>query len=143
MLVGLARRLLAAEEDGVRAGRGTERELVEGDGLTASLKDALLRRAREAQRGDGRLGHLQHAVVVRHRADDNDDLALQLSLLGLDKDLGEGDGRAVDFGEEEAVEDDLRMDGLMGVYWGRSRSMDLVEGGIRPAGQKAVELQEV
>ena len=142
MLDGLPCVPLAAEQDSVGTGGCTGSELVEGQDLATGLEDALLRRAREAQRGDGRLGHLQHAVVVRHRADDNDDLALQLGLLGLDKDLGEGDGRTVDFGEEEAVEDDLRMDGLMGVYWGRSRSMDLVEGGIRPAGQKAVELRK-
>ena len=67
----------------------------------------------------------------------------RLVQLAQSRNLGEGDGRAVDFGEEEAVEDDLRMDGLMGVYWGRSRSMDLVEGGIRPAGQKAVELRNI
>lgn len=52
----LASVLGAAQEDGVRAGRSTHGELVEGEALAAGFLDAGAGCAGEAQGGDGELG---------------------------------------------------------------------------------------
>lgn len=104
-LAGVA---LAAEEDRVGARRRAQRELVEREDLAARLEDALARGGGEAEGGDRELGYLEQAHVVRHRADGHDHLRVAVGRVGgLFDDAGEGEGRAVDFGEEEAVEDDL------------------------------------
>ena len=69
-------------------------------------------------------GAVEDAVVVGDGADDNDDFALPAGLFHLPGDLGDGDGRPVDLGHEEAAEDDA------------------VELGICTAGQETVQLQD-
>lgn len=108
VLNGLPGVPLAAEQDGVRAGGCAHGELVEGEDLAAGLEDALLGRRGEAEGGDRDLGHLNQAHIIGDGADDDDDLRLALaSAARLLEDAGEGDGGAVDLGEEEAVEDGL------------------------------------
>ena len=100
---------LAAEQDGVGAGRCPDRELVKGQDLASSLEDALLGGDREAEGGNGELGDLEQTDIVGDGADDDDDLGVTLGcVLGLLHDAGKGNGRAVDLGEEETVEDGLK-----------------------------------
>ena len=104
-LTGVA---LATEEDGVRASGRAESELVEGQSLAASLEDALLGRLGEAQGGNNQLGDLKQTDIIGDGADDDDGLSLAVDSAGsLLQDAGEGDRRAVDLGEEQAVEDGL------------------------------------
>ena len=100
--------LLATEKDGVRAGRGTERKLVEREDLTASIKDALLRAASEAEGDDAQLRYGLQADVVRDGADNNDGFRLRIGCaLSLLDDFGERDRWAVNLGLEETLQDDL------------------------------------
>ena len=68
-------------------------------------------------------GAVEYPVVIGDGADDNDDLAVPTRLLHLPGDLGNGHGRPVDLGHEEAPEDDA------------------VELGIGTAGQETVQLK--
>ena len=108
VLVGLARGALATEEDGVGTGGGAGGKLVEGEAFTAGLEDALARGLGEAEGGDRELGDFDQTDIVGDGADDDDDLAVAASVVGLLCDAREGEGRAVDLGEEEAVEDGLK-----------------------------------
>ena len=74
VLDGLARVALAAEEDGVRTGRSTHRELVQGQDLAASLEDALLSRRGEAQGGNRQFGDLEETDIIRDGANGDDNL---------------------------------------------------------------------
>lgn len=100
---------LSTEEDGVGASRGAQRELVEGEHLAAGVEDALLGRAGEAEGGNRELREGLQADVVGYGTNNDDSLGLDAfgatSLLG---DLGERDGRAVDFRLEESLEDHLK-----------------------------------
>jgi hypothetical protein len=60
-LKGTARTL---EQDGVLAGGRPERQLVEGDDLTARLQDALARLLSHAQRAESHLGNLKDPTQV-------------------------------------------------------------------------------
>ena len=109
VLDGLPGVPLAPEQDGVGTSGRTERELVEGDSLTTGLEDALLGGLGEAEGSDGQLGDLEETDVVGDGANNNDGLGVTVgSVGGLLEDAGEGNGRAVDLGEEKAVEDGLR-----------------------------------
>ena len=111
VLDGLPGVPLAPEQDGVGTSGRTERELVEGDGLTAGLQDALLGRLGEAEGGNRQLGDLQQADVIGDSSDNNNSLRLAVGgVRGLLEDTGERDGRAVDLREEETVEDGLLKD---------------------------------
>ena len=104
-LTGVA---LATEEDGVRASGRAESELVEGQSLAASLEDALLGRLGEAQGSNGQLGDLNETDVIGDSADNNNGLGIAVGgARGLLQDAGQRNGRAVDLGEEETVEDRL------------------------------------
>ena len=108
VLDGLPGVALAPEQDGVGASRRTERELVEGDGLTAGLEDALLGRLGEAEGRNGQLGDLDQANIVGDSANNNDGLRVAVGgASSLLEDAGERDRGAVDLREEEAVEDGL------------------------------------
>ena len=99
---------LAAEKDGVRAGRRTERKLVEGEDLTTSLEDALLGSGGETERGDRELGNLKQTNVIRDGANGHNHLRVAVGrTLGLLDDAREGNGGAVDLGEEKTVENRL------------------------------------
>ena len=111
VLDGLARVPLAAEQDGVRAGGRAHGELIEGEDLAAGLEDALPGSGGEAEGGDRELGDFDQTDIVGDGADDDDDLAVAASVVGLLCDAREGEGRAVDLGEEEAVEDGLYSEG--------------------------------
>ena len=125
MLVGLAGRLLAAEEERVGAGGLAEGELVEGEALAAGLLDAGARGAGEAQGGDRQLGDLVEADVVGDGADDDDRVVGGdgLARLGdLAGDARDRDRRAVRLAHVQAAEDDL------------------VEARVGAAGEEAVKL---
>ena len=108
VLDGLTSVPLAAEQDGVRTSGGAKRKLVEGQDLTAGLQDALLGGLGETEGSDGELGHLQKADIIGHSADSDDDLGVTVGRIrSLLDNPGEGNGRAVDLGEEQAVEDRL------------------------------------
>lgn len=129
MLNSLTTVPLATEQDGVRASRRTECELVQGKNLTARLQDALLGGDGEAEGRNGELGNLKQTDVIRNGADDDDDLGVTVGRARrLLQDTGQGDGGTVGLGEEKTVEDRLYEDVLTSNY---SRplmySIDLVE----------------
>lgn len=101
----LAGVLGSAEQQGVAASGRAEGKLVESDGLTTGSSNAGASRRGETKSGNGDLGNLEQAVVIRDGTND-DDGALFI-LLGVGRNAGDGDGRAVDTGHEEATEDDL------------------------------------
>lgn len=72
----------AAEQNGVRTGRGAEGELVEGDSFTAGSDNSLLGSAGEAQSGDGEFGNLRETNVISDGADLNDDFRVAVRCLG-------------------------------------------------------------
>jgi len=122
VLDGLTGVLGATEQQGVAASRGTESELVEGDGLAAAGLDAGTGGGGEAQSRDGHLGDLEKAVVIGDGTDNNNDLLLLA--LELASDAGDRDRGAVDARHEQAAEDDL------------------VEVRVGTAGQEAVQLDQ-
>jgi hypothetical protein len=108
VLDSLARVPPSPQENGVGTGGRPERELVEGERLAAGFEDALLGAAREAECGDGELGHLLQPHVVRHGPDLDDDLGGEIGGVGGEHDdFGEGEGGLVRVGEEETAEDDF------------------------------------
>ena len=108
VLDGLTSVPLATEQDGVGTSGRTERELVQGDGLTASLQDALLGGLGEAEGSNRELGDLKQTDIVGDGSNNNDGLGIALrGAGGLLEDAGERDRGAVDLGEEKTVEDRL------------------------------------
>ena len=108
VLDGLPGVPLAPEQDSVGASGRTDGELVQGDGLTTSLEDALLGGLGEAESGNGQLGDLDQTNIVGNSSNDNDSLGVAVGgVRSLLEYAGEGNGRAVDLGEEKAVEDGL------------------------------------
>lgn len=92
---------LATEEDSVGTGRGTERKLVQGQGLTTVGDDAVLGRLGETQSSDRKLGDLRETLVIEDGADNDNSLRVVLvGLLGVLEDLGDRHGRAVDLGHK-------------------------------------------
>lgn len=97
----------ASEHEGVLSGGGSDGELVQGDGLTASLDDSSSGSAGESEGGDGGLGELDESGVVGHGANNNNNLvSIALDLEVLDN-LAGGDGRSVNLGEEKTLENSL------------------------------------
>ena len=84
----------ATDQQGVAAGRGTQSQLVEGQGLATGGDDAAAGGSGESQSGDGHLRDLEEAVVIGDGADDNDGLVLLVADLALD--AGQGNGGSVD-----------------------------------------------
>ena len=127
VLDGLPGVALAAEEDGVRASRRTKRELVEGEHLTTSLQDALLGGSRETEGRNRELGNLQKTNIVRHGADDDDDLRVTVRRVrGLLDDAGKGNRGTVDLGEEKTVEDRLLKEHMLSpLHLGRLRQFKM------------------
>lgn len=100
---------LAPEQDGVRASGCPCGELVDSQGFTASLKDALLSGSGEPEGGNGELGDVHKTDVVGDGGDGDDDLGITVGRArGLLHNARERDGRAVDLGEEQAVKDRLK-----------------------------------
>ena len=121
VLHGLAGVLGSAQKHRVRALGGAGGQLIEGDGLTASLDDASTGRLGESQSSDRHLGHLEQAHVVRNRADKDSSLALlALQVLG---DVGQRHGRTVHARHKQALQHRL------------------VKGRVRAASQEAIQLQ--
>ena len=113
---------LAAEQDGVSTGGCAHGELVEGQDLASGLEDALLGRLGEAQGSNSQLGDLKQTDIIGDGADNDDGLSLAVDSAGsLLQDAGEGDRRAVDLGEEEAVEDGLNQTLVSSIIWQRMR----------------------
>ena len=97
VLDGLTDVPLSSEEDSVGSGRGTERELVEGDGLTAGSDNSLTSRGGEFESGDGEFGDLRETLVVENGADGDDGLGVvRVGSSGLLDDAGDGDRGSVD-----------------------------------------------
>ena len=108
VLDGLPSVALAPEQDGVGTSGRTERELIEGQDLTASLEDALLGGLGEAESGDGQLRDLEQTDIIGDGANNDNGLAVAVGgARGLLEDAGDGDRRAVDLREEQTVEDRL------------------------------------
>lgn len=105
VLDGLTGVLGSTEDQGVGTSRGTEGQLVEGDGLTTGSKDASTGGSGEAEGSDGELGEGEHAVVVGDGADNNDGALLVLG--GVADNAGERNRGTVDLGHKQAAEDDL------------------------------------
>ena len=100
---------LATEENGVGAGWRTESELVEGQGLTAGVEDALLCGTRETEGSNCELGNLLEADIIGDGTDSNNDFRVAvLRISGLLRDARQRDRRTVDFGLEETLEDYLQ-----------------------------------
>ncbi|KAI3611004.1 transformer-2-beta isoform 3 [Moniliophthora roreri] len=95
-----------------------------GADLPARIQNALLGRVSETKSRNGQFGDLEKTDVIGDSSDLNDDFGREVGGAGgFLYDAGEGNGRTVDLGEEQTVEDDL------------------VEVRIRPAGQETVELK--
>ena len=111
MLHCLSLILRAPQQHRILALRLPLRQLIQRQRLAARLQDPRPRRRRKPQRGDLELGHFEQAVVVRHRADDDDRLLLVGGLgrcvLRRGGDAGERDWSPVRAGLEESAEDDL------------------------------------
>lgn len=108
VLDGLTAVPLPSQQDGVGTGRRTESELIKSDSLTTRLENALLGGTGEAKGGNGQLGDFQEANIVGNSSNDYDDLGVTFGgIRGLLDNAGERDGRAIDLGEEESVEDGL------------------------------------
>ena len=81
--------LLAPQQYGVASSRRTESELIQGDGLATSIQNPLLGGPGELERGNGQLGNLEHADVVRDSADDDNNFRLVVrSVDSLFRDFG-------------------------------------------------------
>jgi len=120
--------LWSSQEKGVAAGWGPQSQLVQGDSLTTSGLDSCTGGGSEPESSDRKLGDSEDTVVISDGAnDDNSSLPILLTgvgVVGMAHDLGDGDGRAVDLGHEEAAEDGL------------------VERRVGTASQKPVQLHE-
>jgi len=125
VLDGLTSVPLTPQQHSVRPSRRPKRELVQGQNFTTSVYNSLLCTASEPERGDGEFGEDGEADVVGDGADCDNDLILAGGTCGeLLGDGGEGDGRTVDFGHEEPLEDDF------------------VEVCVCAAGQETIQLQK-
>lgn len=130
VLDGLTGVLRSADEDRVLSGRGALGELVERKALTASSDNARAGSLGETEGGDAELGKLDHAVVVRDRANDDDSLGGRAAILddaalvaGKVDNARDRDWRAVDLGHIQPAEHSL------------------VEARVSAAGEEAVELE--
>lgn len=106
VLHGLTSVLRTTQQQGVRAGGRTESKLVQGQDLTASLLNASTGGGRHAEGSNGQLGDRQQAVVIGHRANDDNGLVLVL-LVQVGHDAGQGDRRTVDPGHEQTAQHHL------------------------------------
>jgi len=108
MLISLTGVPLTPQEQSVRPSRRPKRELVQGQYFTTSVYNPLLCPAGESEGGDGEFGEAGEAYVVGNGADSDNDLTL---IGGTRRDLfgngGEGNGRTIDFGHEESLENDF------------------------------------
>lgn len=73
VLDGLPSVLLSPQQDGVRTSGRTQCQLVQSQGLTTSVQDALPCRPCETQSSDGELGHLGQTDVIGDSSDNDDD----------------------------------------------------------------------
>jgi len=123
MLDSLTGVLWTSKKEGVASGWGTESELVEGENLTTSSKNAGTGGSGEAEGSNAELWNGQETVVISDGTDDDNGLVIGL-LRHVGNDSGDGDRWAVDAGHKKATENDL------------------VEGRIGTACQEAVKLDE-
>lgn len=154
MFDGFSRVLGSTEQEGVRTGRSAHGQLVQSQRLTTSLLDSGSGGGCEAESGDGELGNGEETVVVGDGAHNDDGLALVFLCgtlaLGDGYEAGNGDGRAVDAGHEEAAEDDLvevgvgtacaREEGLVWSFSGLRGS--LKTGDSERTSKEAIELHQ-
>jgi len=122
VLDSLTRVLGTAKNQGVGTGRGTQSQLVKGDGLTTSGDDASAGGSGETQSSNGELRHGQETVVVGNGANDNNGSLVIGS--GVRNNSAERNGGTVDLGHKEAAQDNL------------------VEIGVGTARQEAVQLHQ-
>lgn len=108
VLARLASVATSLDQHSVLASGRQQSQLIEGDHLTAGLKDASACRLGDLQCTDAQFGRLQETVVVCHVAnnDGNGGLILGLDLHETDH-LLQGDDRFVDAAHEQAAQNDL------------------------------------
>ena len=108
VLVGLTSVPLATEEQGASTGGRASGELIERQGFSSSIQDALLCTASEPKSSDGDRRELVEANIVCDGSNDDDNFSLvarrRCHLLGHSR---ERDGWAVDFRHEETLQDGL------------------------------------
>jgi hypothetical protein len=98
--------LWSSEEEGVASGGSAESQLVQSQGLTASSNDASTSGSSESESGNAELGDGQETVVIGDGTNDHNGAVVILAGL-VSNNAGDGDGRSVDAGHEEAAENDL------------------------------------
>lgn len=118
VLESLTAVLGATENQGVAAGRGSESELIESDGFSASSSDASTCSGSEAKSSNCSLRESKESVVVSNSSDNND--GSLLALLGnVGHNSRQRDGWSVNLGHEKASEDNL-VEGSVGTTCRRS-----------------------
>jgi len=105
VLGDLAVRFGAAQQQRVLAGRRPQGKLIEGQALTASLRNPGTGGLREPQRANSHLRHLIHPHIVRHAADHDSDLVASLLFVHELLELRNRHRRAVRPRHEQACDD--------------------------------------
>lgn len=110
MLHRLARIFRPPQQQRIATRRRSQRQLIKSQALAPSLLDASARGGRETESGDCEFGDCEQAGVVGDGAhDDKGALGRRHffggAAAGEHGEAGEGEGRAVDAGHEEAAED--------------------------------------
>lgn len=109
MLNRFSRILRPPQQQRIGTGRSEQRQLIQCDRLASGSNNPGTRGGGESESGDSDFGDGEQTDIVGDGADYDDDLAFGLGVCLADElvDAGKGDWGAVDFGHEEAVEDDF------------------------------------
>merc|ERR1719278_2105258 len=124
VLDGLALLAGSLHEHRVLPGWSPDGELVEGHDLSSSLQDSLPSLLSHPEGAHRHLGDVKDPDIVGDGAHTDSNLFGVASLLHVAGQSGDGERRPVDLGHEESPQDDL------------------VELGVRPPGQKPVQLHQ-
>ena len=116
MLDGLPTILRSPQQHAITPLWCPQRQLINRQAFTPCLFDPGSCGAREAECSYGQLGHGEEADVVCDCADDDEGFGVLGCVGGVSCETGEGDGRAVDAGHEEAAEEDF-VEGAVCAAW--------------------------
>jgi hypothetical protein len=103
VLNGLTGVLGTTDEDSVGTSGGTESQLIQGQDFTTGLQDTGLGGLGEVESSNGDLGEVQKTGVIGDGTDNNNSLVT----LKIADNTGDGDGRTVDTGHKETLQDNL------------------------------------